>query len=303
MPATVGTRAPVLPALRRQYAKLCDLSDFDDPLLRARIREIVPGRTPKEELERKLWEYATLTLFLEDAGTLAGAELLAVGAGHEAVLFWLANRAGRVVATDIYGEGDFAEGEADASMLTNPQRFAPYPYREDRLVVESMDARRLDYDDESFDAVFSLSSIEHFGDRDDIGAAAAEIGRVLRPGGVAFIVTECFVQRHPLNSPLLQTAIRIGTLGRFCRRATPRRRAIDVFTAQELQRRIVEPSGLALVQALDLALTPRNWSNVARFVGPAELETTTGKWHPHILLKTRAGGAWTSVALPLAKRA
>ena len=38
--------------LRRQYAKLCDLPDFEDPDLRARIRDIAP-RPEEEELHRK----------------------------------------------------------------------------------------------------------------------------------------------------------------------------------------------------------------------------------------------------------
>jgi SAM-dependent methyltransferase len=287
--------------LARRYAKVCDRRDFDDPAVRARIREVVPGRTAEEEVERKFWEFALLTLFLEDTGTLDNAELLAVGAGHEAVLYWLANRAARVVASDIYGEGPFGKREADSAMLTHPEMFAPYPYRHDRLEVEHMDARRLEYENESFDGVFSLSSIEHFGGPVDIAAAASEIGRVLRPGGVAFVVTECFVQRHPLDSALVQTAIRAATLGRRCGTATPRRRATEVLTAGEIRRRIVKPSGLELMQQLDLTLSPETWDNVARFVGPSDLVTSTGRWNPHILVKAR-GGAWTSAALPLAKR-
>ena len=41
----------------------------------------------------------------------------------------------------------------------------------------------LEFEDGSFDAVFSLSSIEHFGSWADIRRSAEEIGRVLRPGG------------------------------------------------------------------------------------------------------------------------
>ena len=144
--------------------KLCDRRDFDDPPSSRGSRTSSRGSSRPAHLRRKLWEYAYLTLFLEDAGVLRDdAQILSVGAGHEEVLFWLANRVGRVVATDIYGEGDFAEGEADKSMLTDPSAFAPYPYREDRLEARWMDARALDFPDSTFDAVFTLSSIEHFG--------------------------------------------------------------------------------------------------------------------------------------------
>jgi SAM-dependent methyltransferase len=296
------------PRLRRQYVKFCDRRDFDDPEVRARIREIVPNLEPEADLHRKYWEYATLTLFLEDVGVLHDdAEVMDVGAGHEEVLYWLANRVGRVVATDIYGEGAFAGREAEASMLTDPSAFAPYPYREDRLEARSMDARLLEFPDASFDVVFSLSSIEHFGSSVDIAQAACEIGRVLRPGGYAFVVTECFLGRHPLNSRLVQTAIRALTLGRLAKDATPRHRAIEVFTPAELMRQIVRPSGLVLLQQLDRSLSPETWENVQSWVGDG-LQPATGAPFPHIILQNRGtfpfktyGAPWTSVALAMRK--
>lgn len=286
--------------LRRQYAKLCDLPDFEDPELRARIREIAPGPA-EEELHRKNWEYAMLALFLEDVGLLNDeARVLSVGAGHEEVLFWLANKMGRVVATDLYGEGDFSAREAAVTMLDDPSAFAPYPYREDRLEVRKMDGRALDFPDGSFEAVFSLSSIEHFGRPAEISRAAREIGRVLRPGGYAFIVTECFVGRHMLNSKLVQTAIRALTLGRRASTATPQTRMLSVFTPEELRRFIVRPSGLEQMQAFDRTISPETWENLIHWRGAGELTPATGRDFPHILLKAH-GSAWTSVALPLRK--
>ena len=272
--------------LSRHYVKLCDLRDFEDPALRGRIREIAPGHEPNAELRRKFWEYAMLALFLEDVGMLEnGAEILSLGAGHEEVLYWLTNRGTRVTAVDLYGEGRFASDEADATMLTDPGAFAPYAYREDRLDVRRMDARALEFGAGSFDVVFSLSSIEHFGGPDDVARAASEIGRVLRPGGYAFVVTECFVERHFLDSPLVQTAIRIATLGRRCSTATARRRAIDVFTPGELESRIIAPSGLELVQPLDTAISAETWDNVILWRGSGRLESATGNDWPHILLR------------------
>jgi ubiquinone/menaquinone biosynthesis C-methylase UbiE len=298
--------------LRRQYVKLCDVRDFADDEIRERIRSIVPGLELEAELHRKLWEYAMLTLFLEDVGKLdESTEVLSVGAGHEEVLYWLANRVRRVVATDIYGEGAFAAGEAQESMLTNPAAFAPYPYREDRLEVHSMDARALEFPDESFDVVFSLSSIEHFGSSVDIARSAAEMGRVLRPDGYAFVVTECFLRRHPLNSRLVHTFIRAATLGRIGKNATPRHRAIEVFTPRELHTQIVRPSGLELVQPLDRSLSSESWDNVQSWIhgsGPVRIEPETGNPFPHVILQIRGifpfktlAAPWTSVALAMRK--
>jgi SAM-dependent methyltransferase len=297
--ADTGAR-PAPDSLTRHYVKLCDRLDFDDPEIAAAIADIVPGLAPGAELERKYWEYAMLALFLRDVGGLReDAEVLAVGAGHEAPLFWLANRVRRVVATDIYGEGGFAGREAQGSMLDDPTVFAPFPYREDHLEVRWMDARDLDFPDERFDVVFTLSSIEHFGGPADIARASAEIGRVLRPGGHALVVTECFVGSHPLDNPLVQTAIRAGTLGRRCPTATPRNRLIDVFTPRELRSRVVRPSGLRLMQPLDTDISPESYENVTRFVDD-ELQPRTGRHLPHILLRAH-GAPWTSVCLALEK--
>jgi SAM-dependent methyltransferase len=301
---------PTPPELSRQYVKLCDVRDFDDPALLERIRSILPGLGPGSELHRKHWEYARLTLFLEDVGMLDGrAQVLSVGAGREEVLYWLAGRVGRVVAADIYGEGEFAEHEAAASMLTDPAAFAPYPYPEERLEVLSTDARALDLPDESFDVVYSLSSIEHFGSSVDIAQAAREIGRVVKPGGYAFVVTECFLRRHPSNSRLLQTAIRAATLGRRFPLSTPRRRSSDVLTRSELERLIVRPSGLELVQRFDGTVSPETWDNVQTWIG-GELRPATGERCPHVILQVRSArfpltyvAPWTSAALALRKPA
>jgi ubiquinone/menaquinone biosynthesis C-methylase UbiE len=296
---TIATASP--PRLRRQYVKLCDVRDFDDPLVRDRIREIVPGLEPRQELHRKYWEYALLTLFMEDVGPLdETTQALSVAAGHEEVLFWLANRIGRVVATDIYGRGTFAGREADATMLEDPSAFAPYAYREDHLEVLEMNALDLDFPDESFDVVFSLNSIEHFGGRREICQASREMARVLRRGGYAFIVTECFVGRHPFNSRLLQTAVRLATAQRLCRSATPWRRVVDVMTRREALSRIVRASGLELLQPLDVRVSPESTRNLVHLSGTGALSFRTGQELPHVVLEAY-GAPWTSLALALRK--
>jgi SAM-dependent methyltransferase len=294
---------PTAPSLSRQYAKVCDVRDFDDPALIAAIRELVPERDPRAHVERKVWEFAMLMLFLDDVGRLHDrTEVLSVGAGNERVLFWLANRVGRVVATDIYGEGAFADGEAARSMLEDPRSHAPGPYREDRLEVRRMDARRLDFPDEAFDVVFSVSSIEHFGSPTDVARAAREMGRVLRPGGHAVIVTDCIVRRHPLDSALVDFAVRLATLGRRRRRATLRSRAAlgEAFTPRELEHRIVRPSGLAPLQPLDLSLSPQSAGNLTRSTEDGQLLSRTGRRYPMTLMQS-SRSLFTSVCLVLEK--
>jgi SAM-dependent methyltransferase len=244
---------------------LCDLHDFEDPDLLGAIRSLVPERDPLAYIERKVWEFAMVQLFLQDAGHLHdGARVLSVGAGNERILFWLADRVGCMVATDVYGEGAFAAREAEISMLEDPRAHAPWPYREDHLEVRWMDGRRLEFADASFDAVFTISSIEHFGGPADVARAASEIGRVLRPGGHAVVITECLVRRSPLNAAPVDAALRLATLGRRRRGATLRRRGPlgEAFTPRELRRRIVEPSGLRMMQPLDLSLSSASWATV-----------------------------------------
>lgn len=286
--------------LRRQYVKLCDLRDFADPAISARIDEIVPNLQPPEHLRRKYWEYAMLTLFLEDLGLLReDAQILSVGAGHETVLFWLANRVGKVVATDIYGSGSFGEHEASRSMLSDPASFSPYPYRESHLEALHMDASKLEFPDDSFDAVFCLSSIEHVGSRADIRRSAGEMGRVLRRGGVAFIVTECFLGRSALSSLNVQEAGNRVTRGRLFG-------AIRIFTPRTLVSEIVVPSGLELLQPFDTTLH-ENPDNVMELNADRRVTSTTGAEYPHIAVRARRYGVfrsqkWTSAALAMSKQ-
>ena len=288
--------------LRRQYVKLCDLRDFDDPDVSARIDEIVPGLVGSKRLWRKHWEYAMLTLFLEDSGLLReDTRILSVGAGHETVLFWLANRVAKVVATDIYGVGSFSEQEADRTMLTDPASFAPYPYRESHLEVRHMDATQLEFDDDAFDAVFTLSSIEHFGSWENIRQSAREMGRVLRPGGSAFVVTECFLGRSALTSVVQEAGSKL-TGGRVFG-------SMRVFTPQTLVSEIVEPSGLQLVQPLDTKLSPETTENVIELDSDGHAISQGGAPYPHLVVRAKRGlgplsvhtQKWTSAGLAMVK--
>ena len=269
--------------LSRQYCKLCDIADFEEPGFLALARSILPERDPLTHIERKVWEFTMLALFMEEVGLMnEGTEALSVGAGDERILFWLANRIGRVLATDIYGEGDFSGNEADASMLQNPAAHAPFPYREDHLEVKWMDGRELELPSGSFDLVFTLSSIEHFGSPADIARSSREIGRVLKPGGYAVIVTECLARTHPIDA---------------ARRALGRRES-DAFSARQLQKVIVQPSALRMLQPLDRSLSRRTWDHIV----PADVTLWESSSTPYPMILMSAGrSVFTSVCLVLEK--
>lgn len=289
--------------LSRQYAKLCDLPDFDDPAILAAISSLVPERDPKRYVERKVWEFAIVMRVLEETGHFDGrSEVLSVGAGDERILFWLTNHVGRMVATDIYGEGAFSHREAASSMLEDPASHAPaYVWRPERLEVLRMDARALEFPDASFDAVFTVSSIEHFGGPEDIARAAAEIGRVLRPGGHAVIITDYLVRLNALDRAGVDTAVRLLSRGRKRGAATLRRRVrVEGFTRSELEQLIIVPSGLQPMQPLDTSLTQESWANVVTTAANGTMCARTGELYPMILIRI-SRSILTSVCLVLVK--
>jgi SAM-dependent methyltransferase len=300
MPSDVQTPGA---ALSRQYAKLCELRDFSDPDLLRWIGEVLPDEPTADKPRRKAWEFGMVASFLNDVGALGDdARVLDVAAGKEALIFWLTNRTGHVTAIDIYGQGHYSDSEAPGAMLDDPGRYAHGAFREDRLDVRYMDARKLDFPDESFDVVVTCSSIEHFGTMDQIAGAAREIGRVLKPGGHAFIITELFVKHHLIDRAPVHFAARLATLGKRAPTATLRQRhgLSEMFTRRELERYVVDASGLELMQPLDMSISEDTWSNVTVAHPGGRYTTTTGEEFPAILIQ---GGrsVFTSVCLPLRK--
>jgi SAM-dependent methyltransferase len=180
--------------------KLCELSDFADGELRDLIRDVYASDRerfgdpdfPAGREYRKYWEVAmTLRAFRAFGALRETAEILGVGAGHEATIYWLTRHVARVIATDLYERVDvWSESDSGHEMLTDPGRYWDGPWNPERLEVRHMSGLDLEFEDESFDAIFSSSSIEHFGDFTDIRRSVEEMFRVLKPGGVAALATE-----------------------------------------------------------------------------------------------------------------
>jgi len=172
--------------------------DFSGPDLAPYFADIFPHeRTrfgdgwPAGHPYRKYWEVAMAARALDRHGVLhREAEVIGIGAGNEPTLFWLTRHVRRVFATDLYLTpgvwGDFA----NPAMLGAPGEQWPGAWDRRRLVPQHMDALDLAHQDDSFDAVFSSSSIEHFGDLAAVRTAMGEAFRVLRPGGVLSLSTE-----------------------------------------------------------------------------------------------------------------
>ena len=183
-------------------------------------------------MHRKPYEFTQLLYGCRQLGMLrADASFVSIGAGHEQVLYWLANHVERVVATDMY-EGDWQgerAKEGDPTVLHDPDRYAPFPYRRDHLTFLKMDGRHLEFPDGSFDVSYSLSSIEHFGGLEGAGQTMKEMARVLKPGGILAIATE-----YILSGPKCE----------------------DTFFPEDVQT-LIEASGLAPVEPIDARVYQR----------------------------------------------
>jgi SAM-dependent methyltransferase len=255
-----------LPRGKLPICKLCDLADWASPSFLDLAADITGWSLDADFRHRKAWEFVQTVRALRAQDLLDERAIgLSVAAGREALLFYLANHVGRIVATDIYGEGHFASREADRLFLTDQQRFAPFAYRADRLKVLSMNALALHFADNAFDFVYSLSSIEHFG-----GVAAAiqalrEMVRVVKPGGLVFITTECAV-----NGLVAQ----------------------DVFGLADIER-LANECGAELIEPIDYGLSDLTLQTLVDFNG--DLNTL-----PHINLIV-SGAIFTSISLAFRK--
>lgn len=107
------------------------------------------------------------------------------------------------------------------------------------LHLETQDARKLSYPDDSFDRVFSISVIEHIPEDGD-SHAMREIARVLRPGGLLTLTVPFAADGYE------EEWVNGGVYERQDGGPTFYQRRYDVA---ELYRRLIEPSGLRLVEA------------------------------------------------------
>lgn len=142
-------------------------------------------------LNRKTWEIGMAIYSFDRFNMLTGdLEFLGIGAAKEETISILSNCAKRVFATDIYlNQGTWMDWH-DGQLLIDARQQMGSNYNHRRVVWQHVDGRDLPYEDNSFDGIFSCSSIEHFGTEEEIRKSIEEVCRVLKPGGVAAISSE-----------------------------------------------------------------------------------------------------------------
>jgi SAM-dependent methyltransferase len=170
-------------------------------------------------------------LFAEHLPPLAGLKILKTDLWDEAkntrILAWASQRGARAYGIDI-SEPILAQARA--------------AFHDDALRCAVSDVRELPFRDASFDAIYSMGTIEHF---DETERAVEEMVRVLRPGGRAIVGVP---NRHdPFLRPALAAMLQALGLYAYGFEKSYSRRAL---------RQMLEGAGLTVVAETAILFIP-----------------------------------------------
>jgi hypothetical protein len=239
----------VNPNDKSKLNRLCYVEDLEN----SEIREILSSL--QRNFTRRSWEWALAVVAMRRFGKLnKDSKAIGIASSKEPLLFYLANHVNHVCATDLYDST--IDRDTPLDFPENPEKYAPFPYKEDGLTALRMDATNLEFPSESFDIAFSISSIEHFGGENHSGALRSlrEVERALKKGGIATISTEYILndKEHP-----------------------------EFFNRRTIYDDLINKlDKLQLVEPLNLGITTRTLDTAM-----GVYDDTTGITHPHILLR------------------
>jgi ubiquinone/menaquinone biosynthesis C-methylase UbiE len=165
---------------------------------------------------------------LDPAGVSAGQRVLDVACGTGVLA--------RAAAERVGPAGDVVGVELNPAMLTVAARIRP------DLEWQEGDATNLPLEDEQFDAALCLSALFFF---PDVGAAVAEMARVVRVGGVVGIQTYASLEDQPVYGRFVETALRYAS--------EDARSLIDTYFSQgdlPALRQTLEGAGLRVEQTV-----------------------------------------------------
>jgi len=172
-------------------------------------------------------------LLTEYLPPLTGLRVLKTDLWDEAkntrILAWAADRGARAFGIDI-----------SAPIIHHAR--AAFTRDTSSLRAAAADVRALPFGDASFDAIYSMGTIEHF---DETERAVEEIARVLKPGGRAIVGVP---NRHdPFLRPLFATLLQAVGLYGYGYEKSYSRRAL---------RQILERAGLTVVAETGIMFIP-----------------------------------------------
>jgi len=277
-----------------RYNKVVSLEDFSDPEISEIIQDMFrhefaefPPEYKNGIPDSKQWQSAMCVRALKHFGALSpDAYILGVGAGTEVLSFYLTKHAHLVFATDLYLNAGVWSDVAPPLMLIEPEDFAPYDYEVNRLIVQHMDGRLLQYPDNTFDGIYSSGSIEHFGSLEAVANASYEMGRVLKPGGILTLSTE-----FRIKGPGGDGWDPASTL---------------ILSRERILKYIVAASGLELVDELDTEVTsltlasPRNFLDFSAGIKNSSDWQTKLTNYPNLVM-THEGYVFCSIHVTLKK--
>ncbi len=175
-------------------------------------------------------------LFAEHFPALDGLRILKTDLWDEAkntrILAWAGDQGARTYGIDI----------SAPTLMQARAAFDGGPGGRRALVSAVADVRDLPFRADSFDAIYSMGTIEHF---DETERAVAEMARVLKPGGRAIVGVPN--RRDPFLRPLLVTALQAVGLYGYGYEKSYSRRAL---------RRMLERAGLRVVAETAILFMP-----------------------------------------------
>ncbi len=261
--------------------KVANVKDFEAPEFKELFEKndlgyisMFPNAVPSI-MNRKTWEIGMALISLDKTNAIdENSEVLGIGVAKEQTISVLSNKAKRVFATDIYLEPGTWHEWYENDLLVNPKKYMDSNYNNRRVVWQHVDGRDLPYEDNSFDAIFSCSSLEHFGDADEVRRSIEEACRVLKPGGIAAISTE----------------YKISGEGEFFHN-------VQLFDEERINKMWLEGIPWKLYEPIDFDLDDTEYIDFERSIHDKQYRDTA---HPHIKLDN-GNFKWTSVHLTFIK--
>ncbi|MFQ6082097.1 MAG: class I SAM-dependent methyltransferase [Candidatus Aminicenantia bacterium] len=233
--------------------KICQVADIENSLWRDTLTELKYDMNERN-FHRKIWEYVQIIFSLKQLKLLTPESIcLAVGAGRELLLYYLTYKIKEIYGIDLY-KGKFFGGKNETDIPVSAEKYAPFPYIKEKLNLFRINALKLKFPDNFFDFIFSTSSIEHFGTKNNILQSLKEMYRVLKPGGAAVITTE----------------LKLNSLGTSLPNVKP-------FFFKELIE-MIKKAGFKISNDFDLRIEKEYFENWIKL--PAEINK-----RPHVILR------------------